>query len=223
MARGRMISKSLSTSRKWAKLSTEPLGEFAQSLYPLIIAHSDDFGKMEANPLTVHHLVSPYTKRPHDELAAALLALHRCKLITLYKVGGNTFLQITDFERHQSGLHKRTSSKFPDIPGNSGKYRVPRGNSREFPPELKRREENSTKEHGRAKRARPPLPQKTKNGQNLIRKLAFEVVDRTGVSADLGELAEALKTRCAQLHIAYDGPMVQDAITTALAQRLRTG
>ena len=57
MARGRMLSKSLSTSTKRARLHRVlgppcptcggSLAEFAQALYPLLVAHAD------INPITV--------------------------------------------------------------------------------------------------------------------------------------------------------------------------
>jgi hypothetical protein len=57
----------------------------------------------------------------------------------------------------------------------------------------------------------------------VITKIAHEAIDLLGVRADLGELAEAVKSRCAQLHIvpALDG--VRKAIDSALFQRRRQG
>lgn len=123
MARGRMISKSLSTSERFARLfAVHPaLAEFAQALYPLLVAHCDDFGRQAGDLFTVKHAVHPASPRSSDEFAHALLALHRVELIVWYEVNGRRVIQILKFEDHQNGLHKRTRSQFPAIPGNSGK------------------------------------------------------------------------------------------------------
>jgi hypothetical protein len=135
MARGRMISKSLSTSQRWGRLFDRlgapepgaPLGEFARTLYPLIVAHSDDWGREEGDAYTVKLKVDPGSPRPLDDFEAALQGLHDVGLILLYEHEGRRLIQIAQFDPHQSGLHKRTDSssypppsgKFPEAPGNS--------------------------------------------------------------------------------------------------------
>ncbi len=125
MARGRMISKTLGTSsRKFARLRTEhaTIGLFAQALYPLLVANSDDFGRQHGDPFTVKHCV--WSTAPEDEQAfdVALDALHAVGLIVRYHAAHHHYLQVIDFELHQQGLHKRGESKYPgppDIPGTS--------------------------------------------------------------------------------------------------------
>lgn len=140
LARGRMISKSLSTSKKFAQLGKRlgKLGEFGQVLYPLVLSHVDDFGRMEADPFTVKHLCFPSSPRPEKDFTEAIRVMSVVGLIRVSNDQTDTFyLQIVDFDAHQQGLHKRTTSRFPEIPGNSG----------EFPPkrtEENRREENRT-------------------------------------------------------------------------------
>lgn len=148
-----MISKSLSSSRKFAALNHEPLGEFCQVLYMLLIAHSDDFGRLEGDLFTVKHLVIPSSKRDETQIQQALTALDAVKLIAWYEVDGSRYVQIIDFERHQSGLHKRTSSRFPRVPGKSRKFSG-------VPSELKGTEQNGTEENGRVRSAEPKIPQK---------------------------------------------------------------
>lgn len=125
MARGRIISKSLSTSRKFAKC-----GEFAQVLYVLIVAHADDFGRQSGDAFTVKHQVFPVSPRSESEFLDALHELERNGLIQLYRVNDEEVLQVVGFEQHQTGLHKRSASRFPEIPGNSRNFP-------EIPSELK--------------------------------------------------------------------------------------
>lgn len=140
MARGRMISKSLSTSAKYASLLTEagPLGEFAQSLYPLLVAHADDFGRQAGDPFTVKHAVCPASPRGLLDINVTLSAMHKVGLIEWYEADGRMCLQVSDFDRHQLGLHKRTKSAFPD----------PSGKFPEIPSELNRTEQNRTEGKG---------------------------------------------------------------------------
>jgi len=90
MARGRMVSKSLSTSEKRAALHDEagPLAEFCQALYPLLIAHSDDWGCQQGDVFTIKHMVEPTSPRSLDEFRQALIAMHNVELITWYQDGG---------------------------------------------------------------------------------------------------------------------------------------
>ena len=142
MARGRMLSKSISTSRKFTELSREAgkLGEFAQALYLLLIPHSDDFGRLEGDPFTIKHLVHPASSRSELDFGIALQAMAKVKLIEWYGNDGQRFVQITQFERHQSGLHKRTKSVFPDPDGYSGNFL-------EIPVEQNGTEQNGTEQN----------------------------------------------------------------------------
>ncbi len=133
MARGRMLSKSLSTSEKFASVSGH-LVEFCHALYPLLISHTDDFGRLQGDPFTVKRQCYPASVRTLDDFADALLELHRVELIHWYVVGGKRYLQIDNFDPHQLGLHKRTRSRFPEVPGSSGKFP-------EIPSEEKRTEQ----------------------------------------------------------------------------------
>jgi hypothetical protein len=116
-----MLAKRLSTSERYARLFElcPKLAEFAQSLYPLLVAHSDDFGRQQGDAFTVQHQVHPTSPRRAKDFEVALQALHDAQLITLYDVDGRRYLEILQFDRHQAGLHKRTKSEFPEIPGNS--------------------------------------------------------------------------------------------------------
>lgn len=137
MARGRMITKTLSTSRKFAKLASE----FGQVLYMLIIPHCDDFGRQSGDAFTVKHQVFPTSPRTEDEFEAALVDMEGAALIERYDVADEKILQVVQFEEHQVGLHKRSNSRFPENPGTSGKFP-------EIPSELKGTEGNRTEGNG---------------------------------------------------------------------------
>ena len=112
MARGRMISKSLGTSRKFAALSG-PLAEFSAARYPLINSHTDDFGRLEGDSFTIKHRVWPTAHRDEAEFQGALEQLRSVGLIKLYLVGEQQYVAVVGFDDHQTGLHKRTQSKLP--------------------------------------------------------------------------------------------------------------
>jgi hypothetical protein len=123
MARGRMISKSLSTSEKFGSLvALGELSEFTQLLYPLLVIHADDYGRLQGDAFTIKLMCLPVSPRPLEAFAIALQQLDAAGLITWYEAAGKRYIQIRNFEWHQHGLHKRTRSQFPEIPGSSGKF-----------------------------------------------------------------------------------------------------
>jgi hypothetical protein len=127
-----MISRCLGSSRKFAALRGEGgrLGEFAQALYPLVVANADDFGRESGDAFTVKHAVWPTSPRPEADFEAALVAMHAVDLIRRYEVEGQIVLEVVAWEAHQD-LHKKAqNSKFPENPGKL----------RETPPQSKRRE-----------------------------------------------------------------------------------
>ena len=100
MARGRMISKSISTSRKFAALAQEAgkLGEFAQILYLLLTPHADDFGRLDGDPFTMKHLLFPTSPRPEQDFELALKSMDKVGLINWYVVEGQRYIEITRFD-----------------------------------------------------------------------------------------------------------------------------
>jgi hypothetical protein len=147
MARARLISKTLSTSARFAQLfeAAGDLAEFAQSLYPLLVVHADDFGREEADAPTVKYRFHPRSPRSVVEFGAALDALAAVGLIRWYEADGRRCYQIEKFEAHQAGLQRRTKSQFPEPPGGSVNFTEVQGSSenlQEIPAELNRSEEN---------------------------------------------------------------------------------
>lgn len=144
MARGRMISKSLSTSQRFAQLAklAGSLGEFAQSLFPLMVAHADDFGRLSGDAFTIKHLCHPTSRRSVAQFDVVIKAMVDVGLIQ-HSVEGINRIQINNFDDHQTGLHKRTASKFPEIPGNSAEFPVKRTEQKGTEEELKGREQKA--------------------------------------------------------------------------------
>lgn len=136
-----MISKSLSTSEKFAGLNqSAELAEFCQVLYLMMLPHTDDFGRLQGDAFTIQHQCFPASPRSADEFQDALRALHNSELIIWYQVSGKQYIQITNFEAHQIGLHKRTESRFPGFPGKFRKKPV-------LPSEEKGTKEKGTEEN----------------------------------------------------------------------------
>lgn len=125
MARGRLISKSLGSSRRFHAVlqAGGKLGEFCQVLFPLIVANTDDFGRMAGDAFTIKNVVLPSSRRPEADFDRALDALQTVGLIDRYTVDDTIYLQVINFDQHQPNLHKRTESRFPESPGISGKVR----------------------------------------------------------------------------------------------------
>lgn len=148
MARGRLISKSLGSSRKFhaALQAGGKLGEFCQVLFPLIVANTDDFGRMSGDAFTIKNVVLPTSRRPEADFENALVVLDSVGLIDRYVAEGDIYLQIIDFEEHQPNLHKRTESRIPESPGISGKVRP---NSTEFKRTESKRTEQKDSAHER--------------------------------------------------------------------------
>src|SRR5262245_40054888 len=165
MARGRMISKSLSTSEKFAALVDRagPLAEFCQTLYTLLVPHTDDFGRLQGDAFTVKHVVHPSSSRTLQEFHAALQLLDDVELIQRYAVKKKLYVQVEHFDDHQQGLHKRTRSQFPAPPRGNGSGTLPDFPGNSGLREEKRREEKRSTplpplQGGRARKRRRDIP-----------------------------------------------------------------
>lgn len=219
MARGRMISKSLSTSEKFASLTDAagPLAEFCQTLYPLMVAHADDFGRLQGDTFTIKHQCFPSSPRSVDEFSTALAHLHASGMIVRYEVAGKRFIQIANFDPHQLGLHKRTKSAFPEIPGDSGK--IPEIPAQENLTELKGTEQKGTKEERTAALPRAVPVENPNANVKVVTRLAHEIIKDADKTAAFPDLKDQLKAACSQHRIAYDAEVAGKALESALAQR----
>lgn len=115
MARGRMLSRTLGSSRRFNALNQLENGraEFSQLLFALLIPHTDDEGRMSGDAYTIKLTVCPGSSRSVEDVEAALRAMHAVQLITVYEAKDDIWLQVNRFETHQQGLSNRTASKIP--------------------------------------------------------------------------------------------------------------
>lgn len=142
MANRRMISKSISVSERVNQLST-----FAALLYTWMISHADDFGRMPGSPAKIKALVIPMQANSILEVEQALQEMDSRKLIVWYEVDDAKYIQFPGWEKHQTGLHKRTNSVYPDPSGDSEKF--PEIHGQENLTELNLTELNLTKQKER--------------------------------------------------------------------------
>lgn len=163
MADRRMISKSISISERVNSLPEY----FDMLLFTWMIPHSDDFGRLMGESTKIKALVIPLLPKSVREVTETLQRLHDSGLIVWYTVNSGKFIQIVNFEGHQTGLHKRTKSRFPEVPGSS--RNVP-----EIPGQEKGREEKGIEE--KRTEGSPP-PDLKRDIQNLLE--ASQVEDYT--------------------------------------------
>ena len=111
MANRRMISKRISISKR---VNAIPI--FSRLLFTWIIPHTDDWGRLDGDPEKIKAMIMPLSKRPVKDFDKSLEEMAKVGLIVWYAVDNSLYLQIVNFEDHQSKLEKRTHSKFPNPP-----------------------------------------------------------------------------------------------------------
>ncbi|GAH35586.1 unnamed protein product [marine sediment metagenome] len=97
MARGRMIDKVIILSQKINTVS-----EGAENLYYRIYVNTDDFGLFHADPEILKGLVYTLRKISIETIENRLDELIKIELIKIYKHNNETYLEIVDFEDHQT-------------------------------------------------------------------------------------------------------------------------
>jgi len=96
MASGRLLNKSIVLSRKINQVS-----EGAENLYYRLLVMSDDFGCYHADPEIIKGTIYTLRKTSLSLIEARLRELDTIKLIKIYKVNGEIYLQIEKFEENQ--------------------------------------------------------------------------------------------------------------------------
>ena len=221
MATARLIAKSLSTSERRARLHEEagPLAEFCQALYPLLVAHADDHGRLEGSVFHVKHAIEPTSPRTVTEFKAALLALQTVRLIDWYVVNNKYVVQVVDFKEHQPGLKQRAASKFPELDLACRMTPEDAIDRREMPRSAARTEENllETKGTEPKKYSGADAPRTPDENFRIITKIAHDVMKEWPKAS--AEWPETIKSLCGKHKIAYDSITVQKAIESAIHQR----
>jgi len=114
MARGRFISNTLGSSRKFAKLPDH----FTRLLYILLVTHADVNGRVDADPIWIRGQVLTRVPCTDDEIQEALTHLDAVDLIKLYEVNEAPYLEIVKFDEHNKVRPEREAQAI--IPGPTG-------------------------------------------------------------------------------------------------------
>jgi hypothetical protein len=114
MARGRFISNTLGSSRKFAKLPDH----FTRLLYILLVTHADVNGRVDADPIWIRGQVLTRVPCDDDQIQEALSHLDAVDLINLYEVDAAPYLEIVKFDEHNKVRPEREAQAI--IPGPTG-------------------------------------------------------------------------------------------------------
>lgn len=115
MAKGRIISRSISTSRKVNRLTDR-----AALLYTWSIAHTDDYGRIEGDAISIKAIVAPMRDYNLTQIEEDLDIIEKLGLITRYEAQGEKYLEITGFDNHQTFRPDRP--RRAECPDNAGKF-----------------------------------------------------------------------------------------------------
>lgn len=110
-----MLSKTISTSRKVNRLPDR-----ATLLYTWLIPHSDDFGHLEGDPLSIKAKVVPMRQNTEQEVQQDLDLMVTNELIKFYEVRGERYIEIQNFDAFQTFRSDRP--RRAEYPGPDGKF-----------------------------------------------------------------------------------------------------
>lgn len=113
MARGRIIDRKISTSKKVAKVSDK-----AALLYTWLISHTDDWGNMDGDASVIFAKVVPMRKGwSSDEVQEMLDELEEGRLILKYSADDENYVHILNFDNFQTFRSDRErKSEYPKPP-----------------------------------------------------------------------------------------------------------
>lgn len=101
--RGRILSASLATSRKFSRLQTND----HRLMYVMLIPHVDCEGRHDAEPAVLAGKCFTTLGYGPDDIEVALGDMCNHGLISLYEAHGDMFLEIVDFHVHQNIRRKK--------------------------------------------------------------------------------------------------------------------
>lgn len=112
MARGRMIDKRISKSKKLAGLKHDR----SRVLYFMILPHLDVEGKFTGDPEEIKEDCCPKLRYSVIKIAESIIELTDIGLLRLYEIDGHPFIQYTKFDDFQLGIRKdkEAPSRIPD-------------------------------------------------------------------------------------------------------------
>ena len=102
MAKGRMINKSISKSKKFNLILDN---DFDRLFYCMLLPYADRDGRLEGDPDLVKGNIFPRRKDISEEdITRGLNHLSQAGLILYYKIDGDSFIQICQFREGQEGF-----------------------------------------------------------------------------------------------------------------------
>lgn len=111
MARKRMISPEIWTSRNFSELSN-----FEKIVFISLFSHADDEGRGEADPTYISSITFPYDKNRRDsDVKKALTKIALLMSVQFYSANGNEYYVMTSWKRWQK-IDKPSKSKLPPPP-----------------------------------------------------------------------------------------------------------
>ena len=119
MARGRFISKKISSNKQMSKLVKEA-GAYAPLLFTWMIPHLDVEGRITGEPVLIKGLVAPWMDGiTMTVIEKTLKAASGMGLLDWYEVEDVKYISFPKFEANQQGLRKNKEAK-SEIPENGG-------------------------------------------------------------------------------------------------------
>ena len=108
MGKRRMIFGNISTSKKFNGLKTDQ----ARLLYLMMYPHSDDFGRIEAEPSAIKMTAVPGLDWSFASIQEYIDDLSTSKLISIYENNGSKYLEFIAFDDHQI-FNRQRVGKYP--------------------------------------------------------------------------------------------------------------
>jgi len=150
----RLLEGSIQLQRKrrslWGSISTSEKADLLPDtdflLYLLIIPHCDDEGRMQGKPKTVKNKTCPGRTWTAGRIEKMLCRLDEVELIEYYAVNGSRYIQVTQWEEHQT-FHGITREK-SRYPTNNGLGTQPSLVKNSTNPGSKRSEVKGSKDKG---------------------------------------------------------------------------
>lgn len=125
--RGRMLSASLSQSRKFARLDNHN----HRLMFVMLIPHVDEAGRHDAEPAILAGKCYTTLNFTPDEISIGLGDMSNVGLIRLYEAHGDMFLEIVDFHTYQTIRRKDNGEPVREAPS---KIPPPARRSTDAPP-----------------------------------------------------------------------------------------
>ncbi len=117
MAKGRMLNKNISQSKKF---NLKLKDDFHRLVYCMILPHTDRDGRLEGMPYYIKSIVFPWREDVSiKKIETALKSLDEVGLIKWYSIDDEKYIQITQFNEGQTGMRyeREPESTIPPFDG----------------------------------------------------------------------------------------------------------